>query len=237
MNTIQVGTTLRCRTIALAVLAALVCSTAGAADEVETWDGLTRMKAKRMDAVFLLPGADFTGYTGVIIEPVEVAFRENWQRDINRERKSVGRQVTDEQVAKARGEVAEALPKIFTKEFEKKGLTIATAPGPNILALRSAVINIDVAAPDTPSAGRVSSYTFDAGSATLALEVRDSQTRQLLGRAVDARTTPGTDTLQWTTSVSNRAEFQSLFRDWARIVANGLEDLKEGAQPKPLAGK
>ncbi len=44
----------------------------GAADEPQTWDGLTRMKAKRMDAVFLLPGAEFTGYTGVVIEtPVE----------------------------------------------------------------------------------------------------------------------------------------------------------------------
>lgn len=237
MSAIQVKTTLRRRTIAISAVAAFACAVAGAADEVETWDGLTRMKARRMDAVFLLPGADFTGYTGVVVEPVEVAFKENWQRDINRERRSASRKVTDEDVAKARAEVAEALPPIFAREFEKKGWTIATGPGPNILALRSAVINIDVAAPDTPTAGRVNSYTFDAGSATLAVEVRDSQTRQLLGRAVDARTTPGGQTLEWTTSVSNRAEFQSLFREWARIIANGLEDLREGAQPKPMAGK
>ncbi len=233
MNTIQL------RRIAIAALALFVCTAVGAAEEPQTWDGLTRMKAKRMDAVFLLPGAEFTGYTGVVIEePVEVALRENWQRDVNRSQRSPSRKVTDEQVQKMRTEVAEALPPIFAKEFEKAGWTIAPAPGPNVLALRSAVINIDVAAPDTPSAGRVKTYSFDAGSATLAIEVRDSQTRQLLGRAVDARRTPGSSgTLEWTTSVSNRADFQALFREWSRIIVNGLDDLKEGAQPKPLVGK
>jgi hypothetical protein len=229
---------IRLRTLEIAALALLVCTVAGADEEVQTWDGLTRMKAKRMDAVFLLPGADFTGYRGVTIEPVEVALKENWQRDINRSRRGTSRRVTDEQVQKMREEVAEALPQIFAKEFEKQGWTVAPAAGPNILTLRSAVINIDVAAPDTPSAGRVNSYTFDAGSATLALEVRDSQTRQLLGRAVDARTTPGSSaTMEWTTSVSNRSDFKALFNEWARIIVNGLEDLKEGAQPKPLEGR
>ncbi len=100
-------------------------------------------------------------------------------------------------------------------------------PGPNVLALRSAVINIDVAAPGTPSAGRVKSYTFDAGSATLAIEVRDSQTHQLLGRAVDARTTPGGSGI---TRMDDQRIQQSrlpvLFSEWARIIVNGLDDLR-----------
>ncbi|MBX5461267.1 MAG: DUF3313 family protein [Steroidobacteraceae bacterium] len=223
--------------IILTAMSLLVSGSIGAAEEAETWDGLTRMKAKHMDAVFLLPGADFTGYTAVIIEPVEVALKENWQRDVNRSRMGT-RRVTDEQVQKMRTEVAEALPEVFARDFEKAGWTIATEPAPHVLSLQSAVINIDVAAPDTPSAGRVKSYSFDAGSATLALEVRDSQTHQLLGRAVDARRTPGgSASLQWTTSVSNRADFQALFRDWSRILVNGMNELKEGAEPEPQTGK
>lgn len=232
MNATQV------RTIIIIVMSLLLGSSISAAEkEAETWDGVTRMKARRMDAVFLLPGADFTGYTAVIIEPVEVALRENWQRDVNRSRMA-SRKVTDEQVQKMRAEVAEALPEVFARDFEKAGWTIATEAGPHVLSLSSAVINIDVAAPDTPSAGRVKSYSFDAGSATLALEVRDSETRQLLGRAVDARRTPGgSGSLQWTTSVSNRADFQALFKEWSRILVNGMNELKEGAQPEPHKGK
>lgn len=225
------------RAIIITALSLFVGSSIRAAEEAETWDGLTRMKARHMDAVFLLPGADFTGYTAVIIEPVEVALRENWQRDVNRSRMGT-RKVTDEQVQKMRTEVAEALPEVFSRDFQKAGWTIATEPAPNVLSLQSAVINIDVAAPDTPSAGRVKSYSFDAGSATLALEVRDSQTRQLLGRAVDARRTPGgSASLQWTTTVSNRADFQSLFKEWSRILVNGMNELKEGAKPTPHSGK
>lgn len=225
------------RAAAVSVLAALFCGTALAAEEVQTWDGLTRMKSRRVDAVFLLPGADFSGYKAVVIEPVEVAFKENWARDYNRETRDPSRTVTDEDVQKARVEVAEALPKIFAKQFEKEGWTVQTEPGPGVLALRSAVIDIDVAAPDVPSAGRTKTYSWDAGSATLALEVRDSSSRQLLGRAVDGRATSAGTTMQWATSVSNRADFKMLFDQWARMLADGLNDLREGAQPKPMATK
>ncbi|MBM4218151.1 MAG: hypothetical protein FJ171_00620 [Gammaproteobacteria bacterium] len=39
--------------------------------------GLVEVKPKRMDAVFLLPGADFRGYTKILMDPVEVAFEKN----------------------------------------------------------------------------------------------------------------------------------------------------------------
>jgi hypothetical protein len=42
----------------------------------DTWDGLVEVKPKRMDAAYLLPGADFRSYTKVMIDPSEVAFRE-----------------------------------------------------------------------------------------------------------------------------------------------------------------
>ncbi len=47
------------------------------------WDGLVEVKPKRLDAAYLMPGADFRPYTKLMIDPVEVAFRKNWMRDVN----------------------------------------------------------------------------------------------------------------------------------------------------------
>jgi hypothetical protein len=225
------------RTAAVAAFATLFAGAAPAAEEVQTWDGLTRVKSRRVDAVFLLEGASIKDYHAIIIEPVEVAFKEDWQKDYNRDQRDPSRTVKDEDVQKARAEVAAALPEIFAKQFEKGGWTIAHGAQPGALALRSAVVDIYVSAPDVPTAGRSRTYSWDAGSATLILEVRDSLSRQLLGRAVDARATSGGATMQWSTSVSNRADFKMMFDQWARMLVDGLNDLKEGKQPKPMVTK
>ena len=41
-------------------------------------DGLVRVKSKRLDVVYLQPGADFRSYTKVMLDPTEVAFAKNW---------------------------------------------------------------------------------------------------------------------------------------------------------------
>ncbi len=86
------------------------------------------------------------------------------------------------------------------------------------------MIDIDVVAPDT-GASRNRSYSQEAGAGTLVIEVRDSMTNALLGRAVERRIAG--DNGRWLrTGVSNRADFDRLFRSWAEASANGLVELK-----------
>ena len=54
-----------------------------ARDLPPTWDNLVLVKSKRLEAVYLLPGADFRTYTKVMLDPTEVAFRKDWMRDYN----------------------------------------------------------------------------------------------------------------------------------------------------------
>ena len=110
--------------------------------------------------------------------------------------------------------------------FKQAGYEIVAAPAPDVLRVSTAVIDLYVNAPDTMSAGRSYSYTMEAGEATLVIEVRDSMTGALMGRVLDRRMTRGAGRLQMTTSVSNQAEFRSLFRQWADIAAKGLDELK-----------
>jgi len=218
------------------MLATAMVSPSHAAEEA-TWDGLQKVKSKRLDTAYLLPGADFRGYTKVIIDPLEVAFRKNWERDMNRASRSARPRVTAEDAERIRTEMGEGFHEVLVEDFRKAGYEVVTAPGPDVLRLTPGLVDVWINAPDTMQAGRSYTYTVEAGEATLALEARDSETGQLLGRAVDKRRTGDTGTWTWTTSVTNRAEFMNMFKQWSRILTNGMEALKEASPIEPKQKK
>jgi hypothetical protein len=215
---------------ALALVGSL--GSALAADVPESWDGLVQVKPKRMDAAYLLPGADFRSYTKVMIDPTAVAFQKDWQKRINDNRRPSDR-VDDEQAQKILAAARANFDDVFVEEFTEAGYTIVKEPAPDVLRLSTAVVNLYVNAPDTMTSARSYSFTTEAGEATLILEVRDSLTNALMGRAIDRRETQGGTGMQRSTSVTNQAEFRALFRKWASIAVKGLEELKAHS-PVPM---
>jgi hypothetical protein len=198
---------------------------AALAQDNGTWDGLVEVKPKRIDAGFLLPGADFRPYTKIMMDPVEVAFKKDWLRDYNREAATLSQRLNDEDAQKILQTARDAFTEVFAEEFRKSGLELVTEPGPEVLRLRAGVMDLDVAAPDTMTAGMSRTYTMEAGEALLFLEVRDSVHGTLLGRALDRRETRSTGRAQITNAVTNLADFKALFRRWADIVVKGFQDL------------
>jgi hypothetical protein len=212
---------------ALGLLASLAAGWALAAKDVpDNWDGLVRVKAKRMDAAFLAPGADFRAYSKVMLDPAHVAFHKDWFKNINETSPGVSRDVTQEDAEKILARARTGFSEVFTKEFEKAGIGVVTEPGPDVLRLSPAVIDLYINAPDTQSAGRSRTYTMDAGEATVLLEARDSVSGALLGRVLDRRETQGAGVATITSSVTNIAEFERLFSQWAKIVIKGFGELK-----------
>lgn len=205
------------------------CGAASAADLPDDWDGLVRVKPKRMDAAWVAPGADFRTYTKVMLDPAEVAFKKDWMRDINDDSPGVSRDVTQEDADKILAAARDGLDQVFRETFEKAGIQVVTAPGPDVLRLSPGVANLDISAPDTMSPGMSRTYVAEAGEATLVLEARDSSSGALLGRVLDRRETRQSGGVQMSTSVSNRADFTQLFRSWANISIKGLKELKENS--------
>lgn len=203
----------------------LLCSSAGAAKAPSTWDGLVLAKSKRFDLVYLQPGADFRAYTKVLIEPTEVAFQKNWQRDYNRDTRALSSRVTDSDVQDALTRAVKAANEIFAQAWTKGGYAVVNEPGPDVLRVRTGVMNISVNAPDKQTAGRAYSFSPEAGQATLFVEARDSVTGALLGRAVDQRIVGDTMTA-WRTSASNRADFRYQVEQWASASVRGVSELK-----------
>lgn len=210
----------------LAAALLLICATASAED-AGSWDGLVQVKPKRLDAVFLLPGADFRGYTKIMMDPVEVAFEKNWARDYNREAMTLSQRLDQQDLERISQAARDAFMEVFTEEYRKAGLELVTTPGADVLRLRPGVVDLHIVAPDTMSSGRSRTYTMESGYATLFLEARDSTTGALLGRALDKRTTRDTGRVQISSSVVNLADFKALFRQWAGISIKGFEELRE----------
>ena len=101
------------------------------------------------------PGADFRGYTKVMVEPTEVAFAKNWQRDYNRASRALSGRVSDRDVEEAVSEGVKAAHDIFTAAWTKGGYAVVTEPGPDVLRVKTGIINITVNAPDQPTSGTV----------------------------------------------------------------------------------
>ncbi|HEX4183177.1 MAG TPA: DUF3313 family protein, partial [Caulobacteraceae bacterium] len=204
---------------------AMVGPAARAARPPAEWDGLSLVDSKRLDRVYLLPGADFRPYTKVIIDPTEVAFKKNWIRDYNSSSMGSSKRLTQQHADEIQKEVSSGMAGVFAEAYRKAGYQVVQAPGPDVLRVRTGVLNLSVTAPDVMSAGRSRTWSQDSGEATLVVEARDSQTGALLGRALDRRSV-GDSRPYLRNSVTNRADFRRMFGSWADASVEGVGKLK-----------
>jgi hypothetical protein len=100
------------------------------ADVPETWDGLVQVKAKRLEAVYVMPGADFSGYRKVMIDPAEVAFNKNWSKEMQRD---PARRISDADARKIASIAQSGFDEVFVEAFGEAGHEVVTAPGPDVL--------------------------------------------------------------------------------------------------------
>lgn len=210
----------------LAAFALTAAMPLAAAKLPATWDGLVEVKGKKLEAVYLLPDADFRSYSKVMLDPSQVAFQQDWRQNYNNTAISLGNQVTAQQVQQDIAEAEAGLNKIFAEAFTKEGYQIVTAPGPGVARVGVAVVDLSITAPQT-EAGFGANFGVDAGEATLVVEVRDSVTNQLLGRGLDRRAAGADEGDGFPrNAVTNREDFKALFQTWASIAAKGLTELR-----------
>ena len=144
--------------------------------------------------------------------------------------------ITPRSIQKAVTEGGRVATGIFADAFNKGGYPVVSAPGPDVLRIRTAVVNLRVNAPDIQTAGRSYNFAPEAGEATLILEARDSVTGALLGRVVDRRLA-GDNSTALRNRVTNRADFRVLGKTWAKHSVDGLNNLKVSSPMPGAAGQ
>jgi hypothetical protein len=181
------------------------------------------------EVVYVRPGVDFSGYKRFAILECPVAFSKDWER----ERKSGAMRVSQKDMDEIKANLSAEFLKVFTDELQNKGgYTIVTEGAEDVLVLRPAIIDLEVSAPDTMSAGRSYTLSESAGGMTLYLEIYDSVTGQILARAIDRQEDRGMGRIQWQNSVTNKSEADRILRRWASALRARLDEVQGKAAAK-----
>jgi hypothetical protein len=191
-------------------------------DEASTRDGLVRVDTKVVDAVYKRPNATLTGYTKLLLHPIDVQFAKNWDPSKSG---SALYQMNPPDREKIKTELAQVFADVFKRDLEKGGYPLVTEAGPDVLEMRAAIVNLYINAPDVSmqTSGRTKVYTADAGEMTLILQLHDSVTGQLLARAYDQRAGVESGQWNWSNSVTNTAEAKRIISVWATQLRKALD--------------
>lgn len=203
-------------------------STVAAADDYpdKTHDGLPRVPDTKVAAAYMQPGADLSEYDKVALLEAYVAFRKDWQRDHNRDTMRTGGRISDEEMQEIRDALAEEFSRIFTEELSTRGgHELVTKGGDGVLIIRPAIINLDISAPDTMSAGRSRTFTTSAGQMTLYMELYDGLTGDIIARIVDPKAMDDSR-IHYSNRVTNKADADRLLRRWAGLLNDHLAEVK-----------
>lgn len=215
--------------LALAIItlgAAPVATIAKSKKEIPeyTVEGLKLVpNTKNMALVWAEPGANLSQYDRVYLAEPYVAFKKNWKREQNRGTLKV----SSSDMERIKKSVAELFMEVFTEELTKGGYSLASERAEDVLIVKPAIIDLNVNAPDVRSAGRTNTFTTSAGSMTLYLELYDSETDDLLAKALDAKADRDTGYMQWQTKVANYTAAKRMMQPWAEALRKGLDEARD----------
>jgi hypothetical protein len=210
--------------VTAAVIFSLIAAagTTALAQEAEgiSFDNLKLVDHSAVSTAYIDPKADFSVFQRVMILDPFVSFVSNWQRDQNRSR---SRNIRASDMERIKTDTANLFRDVFTEQLEAAGYEIVHQADYDVLLLRPAIIDLNITAPDTRSAGRSRTFTATAGAATMYIELFDSVSGTIIGRAADRKAARSSASMSWSSRVTNRAEASRMFRGWADTLIAFLD--------------
>jgi hypothetical protein len=212
----------------------LVCSLLAACKTLPgprefTPDGLERMPSRANGGVFRAPGAPFTQYQRLIVEPLTVAFVKDWE---NRHE-----DVSPKELKRMRDEAARDFRKEFVDVLIDEGpYAFADEPAPDVLMISPSVVDLDIPAPEVDSDMR--SLTPRSVSLRVVGDLRDAATGKLVGR-IDMFSGgqpygAGSGQLRPANRGTNAHEMRQAYAEWAQLLRETLDVAKvERPHPPP----
>jgi hypothetical protein len=223
--------------VTVAFIVAIGTASFASADEMSREaDWLVRVDTNDVDHLFVLPGADFSAYRRIRLDPVDVSFSERWNPNSNRTSART-RRLSDEDIESLRSNVAREFERSVRDELTKGGYTIVDQDGDDVLRVTPMIVNLYISAPNTQTAGRSSTYTANTGHMTLVASVRDSVTGEHLARVVDTQHGRRSGPMQLAGTVANLADARRVFTNWALVLRKGLDDARRSAVAKEGVGQ
>ena len=193
-------------------------------------EGLDMVSVKGLDVVYAKPGATLASYRRIMLAPISVAFRRDW------EKQSVPgsrRPVSAKDTQRIKDDLSKLVREEVVRQLGDGGYTLVDAPGADVLDVAMSIVDLDVAAPDIQSAGRVETFAVSAGEMTLVAALRDSVSGDIAMRIYDRAQARESFRPQRITSVDNISEARDAAKGWARALRTALDLARTVGTAKP----
>ena len=182
------------------------------------FEGLVTVSSRTFELAQVRPGVDFGAYSRLLLGVPEMAYRtpDRAEREVP---------LTEEQKDRFR----DGLIAAFDDEFaDFRTLQLTAEPGASTLRLDVRVQDIvaSVAPQPVGRSGRAAAMMEASGDAVIVIELRDSQSNEILARGVDSGSAGGaairTSDAELTTRFKSA---ENLVSEWAKKTRAGLEGL------------
>jgi hypothetical protein len=171
--------------------------------ETTTTTPYVRQSNTAVEHAYIQPGADFSQYTKLMTDGLEIYFPES------------DTPPPEEQLERIRESFRKAFTDAIGDDYE-----VVDAAGPDVLMVKAQLIDMKVtgAAGGYTASGRLRDLVA-RGELTFLMEMSDSQTGNVLARAADRTTdvSTGGDSAEW-------AEVDKAARYWAGLFRNWLDN-------------
>lgn len=192
-----------------------------------SFDGLHKVDNSQADSAWARPDFDISTYTKIMLVGAGIEYTPGGNRartSINRNKG--GAYFIDD---KTRAKFEKLVQDTFRDELSKiEHFTMVDEAGPDVLKIWGGLLHVTSYVPPDNLSGRSEIFISTVGSATLVLELRDSETDTILARSVDRRAAERQGNyLMNSNSVTNASEVRRLVRFWARRLREGLDGFSQ----------
>ena len=199
-------------------------------DAAAAWteDGLQKVAIKGLDVVYVRPEASLTGYDKVLLRPISVAFRRNWEKTAV---PGSNLRINPKDSQRIKDNLAGLIREEVIKQLTEGGYQLTDSSGDDVLEVNMSIIDLNVRAPNVRAANNTNIYAVSAGEMTLVAELRDSASSDAVMRIFDHAEAHETTWPRRITSIDNIAEARSMASAWARSLRMLLDAARGVSKP------
>lgn len=184
------------------------------------WAGLEAIEMHGMDYAAVDPLADFSRYSRIMVDPVEVSFAKGWE-PLKPGSTFVA---AEHDVERLKQDLGEVVQEGFERQIREGGrFGLADAPAPGVLRIHARLVDVRLNAPALPAPARTEQFARSAGEWTLVADLVDADSGAVVGRLVDRWTDPEEQYLQRMTQVENTRALWRATDAWAGAVSRHLD--------------
>ena len=180
-------------------------------------------KVEGLAYVWAEPGANLSQYKRINLVEPSVAFKKNWRRNYNKNAIDLASKIKSSDIKRIQKGLAELFHDVFRKELEAGGYTLTDEKAEDVLLVKAAILDLDINAPDIRSTNAQATFTTSAGSMSLYMQLFDSETDDLLAKAMDHTYDRTSMVQQLQTGPANRQAARKMMEPWAKALREGLD--------------